>query len=43
MKRYITLIYGNTRGLINMLSEDIKMVADSLGMDWRKRIAYVQL
>ena len=32
---YITLIYGNTRGLINMLSEDIKMVADSLGMDIR--------
>ena len=30
---YITVIYGNTRGLVNILSEDIAMIADELHMD----------
>ena len=30
---YITIIYGNTRGLINLLSEDIEMIADSLKLE----------
>ena len=30
---YVTIIYGNTRGLINMLSEDIEMIAESLNLD----------
>ena len=30
---YITLIYGDTRGLINMLLDDIQMISADLGMD----------
>lgn len=30
---YITVIYGNTRGLVNILSEDIHMIADRLDLD----------
>ncbi len=32
---YTTIIYGNTRGLINMLSEDIETIASSLNLDIR--------
>ena len=31
--RYVTVIYGNTRGLVNMLMEDIEIIKEELGMD----------
>ena len=30
---FVTVIYGSTRGLMNMLSDDIQMIAEALNMD----------